>query len=150
GRLFWVNITPIGGITTGLNGVTIDQVDPNTGGIIGQHVVDQVPDKTFSDDKEFIKPDPRNNKLYVILTRLGAGGDNDAQMLMSYSSDHGVSWSDPVRVDQPGDNLVQGATVAVGSDHRVYAAYHSVTDDAGGQQDVPAHDGKIVVVRLNS
>jgi hypothetical protein len=32
----------------------------------------------------------------------------------------------------------------------VYAAYHSVTDDMNGQPDVPAHDGKVVVVRFNN
>jgi hypothetical protein len=142
GRLFWVNLAG------GLSGVNIDQVDPITGDIISQHVVDQVPDSSFSDDKEFIAADPSNNNLYVIWTRFGPGGDNDTQMLMRYSSDQGVSWSDPVRVDQDGDNLVQGATVAVAPDH--HAAYHSVTDDMNGQPDVPAHDGKIAVVRFNN
>jgi hypothetical protein len=103
GRLFWVNLTT--SLTTRLSGVSIDQVDPMTGDIISQHLVDQVPDGSFNDDKDFIAVDPSNNNLYVIWTRFGPGGDNDAQMLMRYSSDHGVSWSDPVRVDD-GDNLV--------------------------------------------
>jgi len=141
GRLFWVNIAG------GFSGISIAQVDPTTGGIISTHVVDQVPDNSFSDDKDWIGADPSNGNLYVIWTRFGPGGDNSAQMLMRYSSNQGVSWSAPARVDNGSDNLVQGATVTVAPDHMVYAAYHSVTNSPF---DVPDHDGKIVVVRYNN
>jgi hypothetical protein len=143
GRLFWVNLM-VGGA-----GIGIAQVDPATGGILNAHVVDQVPNSSFSDDKEWIAADPSNNNLYVIWTRFGPDGTNHAQMLMRYSSNQGVSWSNVVRVDNGSDNLVQTATVAVAPDHMVYAAYHSVTWGLNGQS-VPDHDGKIVVVRFNN
>jgi hypothetical protein len=145
GRLFWVNITNPGG----LSGLTIAQVDPTNGGILNSHLVDQVPDSTFTDDKEWLAADPSNNNLYVIWTRFGPGGNNSTQMLMRYSSDQGATWSDLVRVDNGSDNLVQGATVAVARDHMVYAAYHSVRFGLNGQS-VPDHDGKVVVVRFNN
>jgi hypothetical protein len=143
GRLFWVNITS----PRGLPGISISQVNPTTGAIINQHVVDQVPDSSFFDDKDWIAADPTNNNLYVIWTRTGPGGDNSAQVLMRYSSDQGVSWSDPVRVDNGSDNFVWPATVTVAPDHMVYAAYHSVSLLSGF---VPDHDAKIVVVRYNN
>ena len=124
GRLFWVNLMTS---ASGLSGISIVQVDPATGGILNQHIVDQVPDSSFSDDKEFIAADPSNNNLYVAWTCFGPGGDNSTQMLMRYSSDQGVSWSTPVQVDNGSDGEVQEATVTVAPDHRVYAAYHSVT-----------------------
>src|SRR5262249_10543107 len=138
GRLFWVNVTPTGGIN--LQSITIAQVDPTTGGIIATHVVDQVPDNSFEDDKDFIAADPSNNNLYVIWTRFGPGGDNSTQVLMRYSFNQGVSWSDPVRVDNGSDHFVWPATVTIAPDHHVYAAYHSVTGDIIGQSDVPEHD----------
>jgi hypothetical protein len=144
GRLFWVNLGP------GLATIAIAQVDPTSGGILSTHVVDHVPDSSFEDDKEWIAADPSNNNLYVIWTRFGPGGNNSTQMFMRYSSNQGVSWSNPVRVDNGSDNLVQDTTISVAPDHRVYVAYHSVTDDWNGQGDVPDHDGKIVVVRFNN
>jgi hypothetical protein len=121
GRLFWVNLTRPGG----LSGISIAQVDPTTGGILNTHVVDQVPNSSFTDDKDWIGADPSNNNLYAIWTRYGPG--NNPHILMRYSSDQGVSWSTPVQVDNGSDGEVQEATVTVAPDHRVYAAYHSVT-----------------------
>jgi len=120
GRLFWVNLTTPGG----LSGITIAQVDPTTGGLIRTHLVDQVPDSSFSDDKDWIAADPSNNNLYVIWARIDASGNQQA--LMRYSSDQGATWSTPVQVDNGNDGLVQPATVTVAPDHHVYAAYHSV------------------------
>ncbi len=152
GRLFWVNVTSPGGLTD--NSITIDQIDPSTGTLISQYFVDQVPDSSYTDDKDFIAADPSNNNLYVIWTRFGPGGSN--HVLMRYSSDQGVSWSDPpVQVDNGSDNFVEPATVTVAPDHMVYAAYHSVScsvpqPDCSGDPGVPNHDGKIVVVRYNN
>jgi hypothetical protein len=142
GRLFWTNASPT-------NAISVAQIDPTTGGIISTHLVDQAP-SGFENDKDFIAADPSNNNLYVIWTRFGPGGVNSTQVLMRYSSDHGVSWSDAVEVDNGSDNFVWPATVTVAPDHMVYAAYHSVTDNLNGQIDVPDHDGKIVVVRYNN
>jgi hypothetical protein len=141
GRLFWINLTTGQG-----SSITIAQVDPATGGIISTHLADQVPDSNFMDDKDWMAADPSNDNLYVIWTRFGPGGYN--HILMRYSSDQGVSWSDPVQVDNGSDNGVQDATVTVAPDHHVYAAYHSVSGTA--QRHVPDHDGKIVVVRYNN
>jgi hypothetical protein len=143
GRLFWVNLTTPGG----LSGISIAQVDPTNGGILNSHVVDQVPDSTFSDDKEWLAADPSNNNLYVAWSRIGPGGDNSSHVLMSYSANQGVSWSDPIQVDNGSDAAAGELTVAVAPDHMVYVAYHSVTLSAPG---VPTHDGKIVVVRYNN
>jgi hypothetical protein len=60
----------------GLSGITIDQVDPTAGTVISQHVVDQVPDNSFEDDKDFIAADPSNNNLYVIWTRFDASDNS--------------------------------------------------------------------------
>jgi hypothetical protein len=148
GRLFWVTLTNPGGLW----GISIAQVDPTTGGILNTHVVDQVPDSSFSDDKDFVAADPSNNNLYVIWTRYGPG--NNPHIMMRYSSNQGVSWSAPVQVDNGSDNEVHEATVTVAPDHRVYAAYHSVScidqPDCGSGRYVPNHDGKIVVVRFNN
>jgi hypothetical protein len=138
GRLFWATGSP--------TNVAIAQVDPTTGGIISTHLVDQAP-SGFEDDKDFIAADPSNNNLYVIWTRFGPGGPNSTQVLMRYSSDQGVSWSNAVRVDNGSDNYVWPATVTVAPDHMVYAAYHSVALDSNL---VPDHDGKVVVVRFNN
>jgi hypothetical protein len=112
--------------------------------------VDQ-PGSGFSDDKDFLAADPSNNNLYVIWTRFGP--DNSNHVLMRVSSDQGVSWSDPVQVDNSSDDLAWPATVTVGPDHMVYAAYHSVSgsihSNGSGGNDVPNHDGKVVVVRFN-
>jgi len=142
GRLFWVNLMTN---ASGLSGISIVQVDPATGGILNQHVVDQVSDSSFTDDKDFIAADPSNNNLYVIWTCFGPGG---TQVLMRYSSNQGVSWSVPVQVDNSSDGFVWPATVTVAPDHHVYAAYHSVTET--DQPDVADHDGQIVVVRFNN
>jgi hypothetical protein len=146
GRLFWLN----GGSLSSFNprGIDIAQVNPTNGGILSVHVVDQVPDSSYADDKEFIAADPSNNNLYVIWTRFDPGLYYNTEVLMRYSSDQGVSWSDPVRVDNGSDNFVWPATVTVAPDHTVYAAYHSVSES--DQPDVPNHDGKIVVVRFNN
>jgi hypothetical protein len=74
--------------------------------------------------------------------------------LIRYSSNQGVSWSDPVRVDNGSDDFAWPATVTIAPDHMVYAAYHSVSgtihSNGSGGNDVPNHDGKIVVVRFNN
>jgi hypothetical protein len=139
GRLFWTNLTT----TAGLSSISIAQVNRTNGGIIASHLVDQVSDSTFTDDKDFIAADPSNNNLYIIWTRFDAS--NNTQVLMRYSSDQGASWSAPVQVDNGSDGFVWPATVTVAPDHRVYAAYHSVTDS-----DPLSHDGKVVVVRFNN
>jgi hypothetical protein len=140
GRLFWVNLTSPGGFS----GVSIAQVDPGTGGILSTHVVDQEPDSSLEDDKDFIAADPSNGNLYVIWTLFASGF---TQVMMRYSSDQGVSWSAPVRVDN-GENFAWPVTVTVAPDHHVYAAYHAVADfDATG---APDHSGAVVVVRYDS
>jgi hypothetical protein len=145
GRLFWVTIP------ASEAAINIAQVNPTTGGIVSEHVVDQVPDGSFKDDKDWMAADPSNNNLYVIWTRLPVpANSNSAEVWMRYSSNQGVSWSDPVRVDNGNDNYAQFTTVTVAPDHMVYAAYHSVTNDLNGQTDVPDHDGKIVMVRYNN
>jgi hypothetical protein len=149
GRLFWVNITSSGGVNA--NTITIAQVDPTTGGIIASHLVDQVPDSSFREDKEFIAADPSTNNLYVIWVR-GEPATRTPHILMRYSSDQGVSWSNPVQVDNGSDGRVFAPTVTVAPDHRVYAAYHSVSclEFCGAGDIVPDHDGQIVVVRFNN
>jgi hypothetical protein len=145
GRLFWVNLTTSGG----LSGVTIAQVNPTNGSLISTHVVDQVPDNSFSDDRDWIAADPSNNNLYVTWIRYGSGDLFQGEVLISYSSNEGQSWSAPVRLDNGHDGRVGGGeSIAVTPDHMVYAAYHSVS--ISDQPDVPNHDGKTVVVRLNS
>jgi len=152
GRLFWVNLTT----TNGLSSISIDQIDPTTGSLISQHVVDQPPDSSYDDDKGFIAADPSNNNLYVIWAR-GDPGDTHhlfTDILMSYSTDHGASWSAPVEVNDGSDNFVWPATVTVAPDHMVYAAYHlvscSIDTSCSAGSDVPNHDGKIVVARFNN
>jgi hypothetical protein len=151
GRLFWVNVTGTGGVAD--NSITIDQIDPSTGTLISQHFVDQVPDSSYTDDKDFIAADPSNNNLYVIWAQQ-FDPTHSWHILMRYSSDQGVSWSDPVQVDNGADNFVHTPTVTVAPDHMVYAAYHSVSCSMHSQcndgVDVPNHDGKIVVVRYNN
>ncbi len=144
GRLFWVNITQTGGIA-------VAQVDPTTGGILSTHVVDQ-PSSGFSDDKEWIAADPSNSNLYVIWARFDP--NSGWHILMRYSSNQGVTWSAPVQVDNGSDDYTHTPTVTVAPDHRVYAAYHSVScvDQPGclSGRLLANHDGKIVVVRLNN
>jgi hypothetical protein len=142
GRLFWVLLQP------NFGRISIAQVDPTTGGVISTHVVDQNP----GDDKDFIAADPSNNNLYVIWTRSAPDGSN--HVLIRYSSNQGVSWSDPVQVDNGSDGFVWPATVTVAPDHHLYAAYHAVScidsADCSSGRPVLNHDGKIVVVRFNN
>ena len=134
GRLFWVNLNPG-------TGITLAQVDPETGGILNMHAVDRNPE----DDQGFIAADPSNNNLYVIWHRNEPDG---IHIVMRYSQDQGATWSDLVRVDNGSDGFVIDPTVTVAPDHHVYAAYHSVTGfDATGAFD---HSGKVVVVRYDN
>jgi hypothetical protein len=88
-------------------------------------------------DKEWITADMTgsiyHNNLYMAWTEFDAiGSSNPAdstRIVFSYSTDHGVSWSEPVRVGDEGgnclddDDTVEGAVPAVGPNGEVYLAW---------------------------
>jgi hypothetical protein len=88
-------------------------------------------------DKEWITADMTgsiyHNNLYMAWTEFDAiGSSNPAdstRILFSYSTDHGASWSAPLRVSDVGgdcadsDDTVEGAVPAVGPNGEVYLVW---------------------------
>jgi hypothetical protein len=134
GRLFWANLA---------NGLSIHEVDPSTGALIGSsHVIDG----GSGNDKEFLaaNPNPGNHDLYVVWTKFASGN----HVLLKRSTDYGATWSAAVQVDSGSDGFVWPATVTVATNGMVYVAYHSVTVYNGPN---PADfNGAVFVVRYNA
>ncbi len=84
-------------------------------------------------DKEWGVVDTRNNNLCITWTQFDNYGSSSPQdsshILFSKSTDGGINWSTPVRLDQKGgdclddDNTVEGAVPAVGPNGEIYVAW---------------------------
>ncbi|GAB4299860.1 MAG: hypothetical protein Kow0098_26710 [Ignavibacteriaceae bacterium] len=88
-------------------------------------------------DKEWLAVDmtnsPYRDNVYVAWTEFddyGSFNSNDSsRILFSRSTDHGITWSDPVRLSDTGgncidsDETVEGAVPAVGPEGQVYVAW---------------------------
>ena len=88
-------------------------------------------------DKEWLAADmtdsPYRDNIYVAWTEFDALWSNDPEdstrILFSRSSDHGETWSDPVKISDRGGNCldgdltVEGAVPAVGPDGEVYTSW---------------------------
>jgi len=84
-------------------------------------------------DKQWGIVDRRNNNIYVTWTQFDVYGSNNpadsSHILFSRSTDAGLNWSTPVRLDQKGgdcvddDNTVEGAVPAVGPNGEIYVAW---------------------------
>jgi hypothetical protein len=83
------------------------------------------PNSTVFEDKQWIAVDNSNSAfagtVYVSWTRF----DSSNRIMLSKSSNGGVTWSAPIQVSDAAFNgAVQGSQVAVGPDGAVYVAYH--------------------------
>ena len=88
-------------------------------------------------DKEWLVADmtssPFRDNIYMSWTEFDAYGStsvlDSSRILFSHSTDHGASWSNPVRVSDTGgdcideDNTVEGAVPAVGPNGEVYVGW---------------------------
>lgn len=84
-------------------------------------------------DKEWAAVNPFNNELYVSWTQFDAYGVADTSLktniLFSKSSDQGLTWTDPVHLNEvsgdciDSDNTVEGAVPAVGPDGEIYVSW---------------------------
>ncbi len=88
-------------------------------------------------DKEWLAADmtnsPYRNNIYVSWTQFDSYGSTNSadssRILFSRSTDHGITWSTPIRIsDRAGDcydsdNTVEGAVPAVGPDGQVYISW---------------------------
>jgi hypothetical protein len=144
GRLFWANLSD----TTGTLSVYVTQLNPATGAQIGTTHLVSTPPAGSSDDKEFLVADPKTNDLYIAWTRFSSSSSVNT-ILLSRSTDQGVTWSTPVTVGTGNNSTGTGegydwpATLSVGPDDTIYVAYHSTpgTSDTNGQ---------VFVARYNS
>ncbi len=84
-------------------------------------------------DKEWAAVNPFNNDLYVTWTQFDTYGDPDtsqkSNILFSKSSDRGITWTIPVRLNEvPGncvdsDSTVEGAVPAIGPNGEIYTSW---------------------------
>jgi hypothetical protein len=76
------------------------------------------------EDKPWIAVDNSDSaysgNVYLAWTHVTEGGGFD--IVFSRSTDHGRTWSEPLRIGHPG-GAVQGAQVAVGPDGEIYVVY---------------------------
>jgi hypothetical protein len=88
---------------------------------------------TKAQDKAWACVDPRNNNIYVSWTQFdnyGSTSQSDSSnILFSKSTDGGLTWSTPKRIDKLGgdcydsDNTVEGAVPCVGLNGEIYDAW---------------------------
>ncbi len=84
-------------------------------------------------DKEWVYYDRATEKIYACWTEFDAYGstnsNNKSRILFVQSSDHGATWSAPVKVNDvdgdcvDSDNTVEGAVPAVGPSGEIYTAW---------------------------
>jgi hypothetical protein len=129
GRLFWANLSNI--VTpanpSGLIQVYVCQVNPKTGATIGTSVAVQ-PSSSFGDDKEWLIAS--GTDLYIAWVRYPP---TNTQILLSRSTDHGVTWSTPTTVSASdfSEGFVWPATVTSLSDGSIAVAYHAEPGSTG-------------------
>jgi FlgD Ig-like domain len=102
----------------------------------GSSIIDRVGAQPF-EDKSYPVADcttsPYRGNVYVGWTQFDTYGssalDDSTRILFSRSLDHGISWSQPLRISDSGgdcrdqDDTVEGAVPAVGPDGTVYVAW---------------------------
>jgi hypothetical protein len=108
-----------------------------TGGITWSDGVGVGYNPPKDEDKEWIAVDrtfgPYHNNIYMAWTEFDnitnpAPGDS-SRILFSRSTDHGVSWADPIRISDragncaDGDSTVEGAVPAVGPNGEIYLSW---------------------------
>ena len=120
GRLFWANLAGIGA-----GGVSANEIDPVTGANVSTANV-----RSNGDDKEFITADqnpssPFRDNLYMVWT--GNFGISTTEVYFSRSTNHGVTWSAPMRLSNNagGEGFPWPSDVGVAPNGDVYVAYHA-------------------------
>src|SRR5438034_421998 len=119
GRLFWANMD---NLTPHNPCIAVTQVDPTTGSPIGSAHIVNIPPSGYQDDKPFLTADTNNN-LFIVWTRFDT--TNTSSILISRSTDQGVTWSAPVTVSATGEGFVWPATASVAPNSDVFVAYHA-------------------------
>jgi hypothetical protein len=86
-------------------------------------------------DKEWLGVDLQNNRNYIFTSwtefdYYGSSASTDSsRILFSRSTDHGINWSNPIRLSEKGgdcvdaDNTVEGAVPAVGPNGEIYDSW---------------------------
>ena len=84
-------------------------------------------------DKEWLGIDPRDNSVYIAWTEFdlysSAAPEHRSRIVFSKSTDHGETWSPPVKLSQKegncldGDQTTEGAVPAIGPDGQIYVAW---------------------------
>jgi len=88
---------------------------------------------TKAQDKQWCAIDRTNNNMYLTWTQFdnyGSSNPNDSSnILFSKSTDAGISWSTPIRINKKAgdcldeDNTVEGAVPAVGPNSEIYVSW---------------------------
>jgi len=84
-------------------------------------------------DKHWCAIDRKNNNIYLTWTQFDKYGSENPQdrsiILFSKSTDQGISWSSPIKINQidgdciDSDNTVEGAVPAVGTEGQIYVSW---------------------------
>lgn len=160
GRLFWavlVQRQDDPGTIPDESGrsISVQQVNPITGALIGPNVDIDLANDQHNYDKPWLAADanpasPFANRLYLVWSRL----DGPTRVMFSRSLNQGATWSAPQNISGPngGSGFVWPSHVAVASNGDVYAAWHnqncddendtiSVVRDSTGGADLANADG---------
>ncbi len=143
GRLFYGHLgtrTTGGGVD-----VFVTELHPATGALIAGPVRVTNSGPTSLNDKPWLAVDtfpdsPFRDRLYVAWTKFDAGQD----VLVSFSADHGATWSAPVLVSTPAEGLPWPTHAATAPNGDAYVVYHSQTGFLCNPDGV---SGQVVVAR---
>lgn len=102
-----------------------------------------------------IKP---NGRIHLVWLEAGAdsplGGlpQADNPIMAAHSDDGGATFSEPIRVSDPGRTRVVAPALALGPNHSVHVAYYDLKDDSRDYQGLegPAWEGNWTLVVSNS
>lgn len=73
--------------------------------------------------------DPRTGTLYVVWQDAGFSGDQRDGIAFSKSTDHGVTWSAPVQVNQAPNVQAFAPSIAINKNDRIAIAYYDFRND---------------------
>jgi hypothetical protein len=143
GRLFYTSLgTKVSG---GGVDAFVSELDPATGAVLAGPVRVTTSGPSSFADKPWIGADqtvgsPFQDRLYLAWTQFEAARN----VYVSYSADHGATWSAPVLISGPADFLPWPVHVGVAPNGYAYVAYHAQT---GFMCNPDGISGKVFVVR---
>jgi hypothetical protein len=112
----------------------VGAVDPNTGtNIRGGGPFDGTPIDFFD-----VAVDPHNNNIYAVWTDASFSNGQYDSIAFSMSTNGGLTWSRPIKINQTPDNIPVGdrqaftPSVAVAADGTVAVTYYDFRNNSGG------------------